>query len=95
MAHHSGARFVAEVRGLSKPLTRYEFGESAGADALTYAGQTVGPDGQRMTLSDRIADVMRRHGPDSPNGKVIGSREPYLYGAAARVEHRLAAKTPF
>lgn len=91
VAHHSGARFVAEVRGLSTSLARYEFQESPVTDALTYADQTAGPDGQHILLSDRIADVLRRHGPDSPNAEAIGRRGPYLYAAAARVEQRLAA----
>ncbi len=89
VAHHSGARFVAAVRGLSKPLARYRFEQTPMTDALSYADQTVGSDGQRMRLADRIADTLRRHGPDSPTAKASARREPYLYAAAVRVEQRL------
>ena len=94
VAHHSGARFVAAVRGLSKPLARYRFEQTAMTDALSYADQTVGPDGRRMRLADRIADTLRRHGPDSPTAKASDRREPYLYAAAARVEQRLTSGHP-
>ena len=94
VAHHSGARYVAAVCGLSKPLARCGFAETPVTDALTYADQTIGPDGRRVELADRIADVLSRHGQDSPNARAAGSREPYLYAAAARVEHRLAARKP-
>ena len=90
VAHHSGARFVAEVRGLSEPLARYRFEQNELTDALTYADQTIGPDGGRIALADRIAEVLTRHGPDSPNVRARARREPYLYAAAARVEQRLA-----
>ena len=42
VAHHSGARFVAEVRGLVEQLAGFAFVEDALTDALTYADQTVG-----------------------------------------------------
>jgi hypothetical protein len=37
------------------------------AEALTYADQTTGPDGHQMDVADRLAEMLRRHGPDSPN----------------------------
>lgn len=42
MGHHSGARFVARVRGLAAELTEFPFMEDALTDALTYADQTAG-----------------------------------------------------
>ncbi|MFB9318776.1 HD domain-containing protein [Cryptosporangium minutisporangium] len=90
VAHHSGARFVAEDRGLGEELHRYAEERSALADALTYADQTVGPDGRRMAFEDRIVDMLRRHGPNSPNARVHPRRGPYLAAIAGRVRTRLA-----
>lgn len=87
VAHHSGARFVAEVRGLS--LAGYPREESPLADALTYADQTVGPDGRTMSVPDRIADMLSRHGPDSFNAAADPRRAPYLLAVADRVTSRL------
>ena len=52
VAHHSGARFVAEVRGLTTELAAFPFAEDPLTDALTYADQTVGPRGQRLPVAD-------------------------------------------
>jgi HD superfamily phosphodiesterase len=94
VAHHSGAAFVAEDRGLLGELRRYDQEQSALADALTYADQTVGPGGKRMTFEDRVADMLRRHGPDSPNARVHDRRGPYLAAIADRVRSRLSAPAP-
>src|SRR5262249_49316796 len=62
VAHHSGARFVAQVNGQSVALGEFECEKSPVADALTWADQTTGPIGQPMDLEDRLADMLRRHG---------------------------------
>src|SRR3954470_12115824 len=90
VAHHSDACSVAAVRGLDDELAAYPREVSPVADALTYADQTVGPAGRRMTFDQRIADMLRRHGPDSPNAAAHGIREPTLRATVERVERRLA-----
>ena len=42
-----------------------------------------------MTVPKRLADMLARHGPDSPNARAHPQRQPYLLGAAARVVRRL------
>src|SRR6478609_5946443 len=69
VAHHSGSRFVAEARGLGPLMTEFHFEDSPVSDALTYADQTIGPHGRRMTMPYRIAEAITRHGPDSPNAR--------------------------
>jgi len=90
VVHHFGARFVADVCGLSDELRRYRFQEDGVSDALAYAGQSIGRDGTRVPLPQRIAEVLDRHGPGSPNARARGRREPHLCAAAARVEQCLA-----
>ena len=89
VVHHFGARFVADVCGLSDELRRYRFQEDGVSDALAYADQRIGPDGTKGPLPQRIAEVLDRHGPGSPNARARGRREPHLCAAAARVEQRL------
>jgi putative nucleotidyltransferase with HDIG domain len=91
VAHHSGACFVARVRGLAAELDGYPDERSPVADALTYADQTTGPAGQRMTVAQRMADMLARHGTESPNAAVHHLRGPYLLAVAGRVEGRLAS----
>ena len=92
VAHHSAARFIAKVRSLTGlmltfPATRYAVGPVA--DALTYADQTTGPDGQVMDVEDRLAEMLRRHGPDSPNARAHAQRAPDIRAAVRRTEQRL------
>jgi len=89
VAHHSGACFVAEARGLRDALSGYPREESSLADALTYADQTVGPWGQRTCVRQRMAEMLQRHGGDSPNATAHRLRGPYLLALAQRVEQHL------
>jgi len=89
VAHHSGSRFVATVRGLEPLLAEFVFKEDELSDALTVADQTVGGGGRLVTVEERMADMLGRHGRDSPNALAHGQREPYLMAAARRVTSRL------
>jgi hypothetical protein len=44
-----------------------------------------------MTVDERIADMLARHGPDSPNARAHRHRGPYLRTTARRVADRLEA----
>ncbi|MFI6073793.1 HD domain-containing protein [Actinoplanes sp. NPDC051343] len=94
VAHHSEARWVAEARGLADRLGEFACEHSAVADALAYADQTVGPNGRVMGLEQRFEDMLRRHGPDSPNAAVHPRRAPLLRAAVKRVEQRLSGIDP-
>jgi len=94
VAHHSGARFVANARGLGRELAAYRNEGGLIADALTYADQTVGVSGQRISAAERREEMLRRHGPDSWNAKVDHLRGPCLRAMAARVERRLIDSCP-
>ncbi|MGX7827740.1 HD domain-containing protein [Actinokineospora sp. 24-640] len=66
VAHHSGARFEAEERGLSAELAAFELEDSPIMDALVTADMTTGPDGTRLTYRERIAEILSRYPADSP-----------------------------
>lgn len=92
VAHHSGARFVAAVRGLSALMEQFDADKYAigpMADALTYADQTTGPDGRPMAVEDRFTDMLNRHGPHSPQAQVHPARAPAIRAAVRRTEERL------
>jgi len=90
VAHHSEASSVARVRGLADDLARFPDERSLVSDALAYADQTVGPDGRAMRLEERWADMLRRHGQNSPNAVAHPRRAPLLRAAVHRIEQRLA-----
>jgi hypothetical protein len=94
VAHHSGARFVAAVVDLTGLLGVFEQEESAVSDALTYADQTVGPWGEPVSVDERLAEMLTRHGPGSPSAQANPLRAAYIRAAAARVERALPVRIP-
>jgi len=92
IAHHSGAAYVAAARGLSLPLADFPREQTALSDALTYADQTVGPNGRRMSVTDRMADMLARRGDESPNAQVHHLRGPHLLAIAERVRARAQSR---
>jgi len=92
VAHHSGSRFVAAVKGMDSALSEFAYVEDAVSDALTVADQTVGPHGRRLTLDERMRDMLERHGSASPNAQAHPKREAYLRATLQRVTARLAAR---
>lgn len=92
VAHHSGARYVAGVRQLGhllEPYARPGYWSGPVADALTWADQTTAPDGRRVTVQERIAEVLERHGPGSAQARCHAQRGPALIGAVRATEDRL------
>jgi putative nucleotidyltransferase with HDIG domain len=92
VAHHSAAWCVAEVRGLADEIAGFAHEDSPVSDALIYADQTIGPNGRVMTVEQRLADMLHRHGPDSPNAAAHARRAPLLRAAVQRVEGRLVGR---
>lgn len=91
VAHHSGARFAAAARGLTAALEAFPDGPAPISDALTYADQTIGPTGARVSPEQRRAEMLHRHGPGSCNATVDHLRGPHLLAIARRVERLLCA----
>lgn len=91
VAHHSGSKHEAELRGLSAELAPFHEERSLVAAALAYCDLTVGPNGERMTSAQRLADVEARHGADSVVSAGLRRAWPELMEAVALVEERLRA----
>ncbi|MFQ6198756.1 HDIG domain-containing metalloprotein [Streptomyces sp. NPDC000405] len=90
VAHHSGAVYEAEQRGLSEELTQYEREDSPLLDALIYSDMTAGPAGQRLTFDERISEILTRYEPGSAVHAAISNARPYLASAVGRTQARLA-----
>nr|WTA71165.1 HD domain-containing protein [Micromonospora sp. NBC_00855] len=91
VAHHSCAGFEAEERGLAAELHAGFADEGSELrDALWYADMTTGPDGQALSVHDRLAEVRARYGPDHLVTRFWARAEPALLAAVRRTEKRLA-----
>ncbi|MDI2128758.1 HD domain-containing protein [Yinghuangia seranimata] len=89
IAHHSGAVFEAEQRGLSVELSAFEREDGPVLDALIYADMTTGPQGQSLDFEDRIDEILVRYQPGDPVHQAITNARPYLRAAVHRTEERL------
>ncbi|MGW2939611.1 HD domain-containing protein [Streptomyces sp. NPDC001156] len=90
VAHHSGAVYEAEQRGLTAELAAYEREDSSVSDALTCADMTTGPAGQSFDFDQRIDEILERYEPGSAVHNAISKARPYLGAAVERTRARLA-----
>ncbi len=64
VANHTGALIEAEERGLAGALvTEFPPASLLLSDALTYCDMTTGPDGQPLSVDERLAGIRARYGP--------------------------------
>lgn len=89
VAHHSGAVYEAEQRGLSAELVVYEREDSPLLDALIYADMTTGPAGQSFDFDRRMDEILERYEPGSAVHTAITKARPYLGAAVERTRARL------
>ncbi|MFF0232821.1 HDIG domain-containing metalloprotein [Micromonospora sp. NPDC005254] len=93
VAHHSCAVYEADERGLGQALANeFPREETATSDALWYADMTTGPDGQDLTVDERLAEIRQRYGPDDVVTWFWQKAEPMLRDAVRRTQRRLSAQ---
>jgi HD domain len=90
VAHHSCAVIEAAERGLAGQLCR-EFPPAPAvlSDALAYCDMTTTPDGNLVSVRDRISEIAARYGPGSIVARFIRAAEPHLVSSVTRTAHRL------
>jgi hypothetical protein len=91
VAHHSGASFEAEERGLAAELAEFEPVEGPLMDALIFADMTTGPAGQHLAFEERIDEILTRYSTDDPVHRAISRARPTLGAAVQRTRRRLGA----
>lgn len=91
VAHHSGARFEAEQRGLSAELAEFPFQDNELDDALTTADLTTGADGYPVLYAERLAEILSHCPVDDPVHRAWQHAGPIVAEAIARTRARMAA----
>jgi HD superfamily phosphodiesterase len=89
VAHHSCAAVEADERGLSMELAEFPREESATADALWYCDMTTGPDGEHLSVNERLDEIRRRYGRDHIVTRFVDRAESQIVAAVNRTEDRL------
>jgi hypothetical protein len=82
VAHHTGAAFEAEERGLADSMLAYPRPPTHLLDRLTTSDLLTGPDGRRMLPRDRIEEILRRYPPGDPVHQAVTRSAPTLIEAA-------------
>src|SRR5262245_17591647 len=91
VAHHTDARFEAELRGLGSEIADFEREDSPTADALTYCDLTTSPTGALVRVEERLAEIARRYEDGHVVRIAIDRATPSLWQTVRRVEARLAS----
>jgi putative nucleotidyltransferase with HDIG domain len=95
VANHSGAMVEAAERGLAHELAReFEPVRRDLADALSYCDMTTGPQGQHMSVEQRLADIHARYGPGHHVSRAITRSTPHLTQTVTSVSRKLAHAAP-
>ncbi|ANY05154.1 HD domain-containing protein [Pseudonocardia sp. HH130630-07] len=90
VAHHSAASYEIAERGLTDRLARWEDESSPVTDALWTADMTTGPDGRRMTHTERLDEILERYEPDSVVARAMLAARGSIERAVTATATRLA-----
>ncbi|MDX2970966.1 HD domain-containing protein [Kribbella solani] len=91
VAHHSGALFEAEERGISELAEEFAVPDRGLLDALTYCDLTSAVDGGRVGVEERLSEILSRYPRDHVVHRSVQRSSPALRSAVLNVQHRLAA----
>ncbi|MBA8793668.1 hypothetical protein FHX74_001273 [Friedmanniella endophytica] len=83
VAHHSGARIEAALRGIDGYCDEFPWCNTALDKALTFCDLTTSPSGEPMSLHERVAEILDRYGADHVVARSIHSGLPEFEEACA------------
>ena len=92
VARHSYAILEAEFRGVGHRLAAFPDEGGVVRDALWYCDLTTSPDGEPVSVRERIAEIKERYGPGDIVTRFITEGASELLAAVERTECRLAGE---
>ena len=93
VAHHTGAMFEADARGLAAAMSHFPVECSAVSDALSYSDLTTGPAGERVSVAERLGEIERRYGSASLVVGALEQASETILAMVERTEQRLSRRT--
>lgn len=91
VAHHTGARVEATLRGIDGYLEEFPFDDSDLDRALTFCDLTTGPGGAPVRVVDRVREIQERYGADHPVSRCMQLCLADFLVIEEDLEQRLAA----
>lgn len=89
VAHHTGARYEAEERGLLDEWLQLPRPDGELRDVLTMIDLSVGPTGRAVLERDRVAEILSRYGDDHPVYRAVSRSAPELVASSLRAKRLL------
>lgn len=89
VAHHTGARFEAEERGLTSALAEMPTPDPDALDIVTLLDLVSSPDGTLTDPNTRIAEILSRYPAASPVRRAVSRSRDDLLASVARARCRL------
>ena len=89
VAHHTGAEYEAEQRGLSSALAALPKPDPTELESLLLLDLVIGPDGSPTTPSARLHEVLERYPTDDPVHRAVAASTSTLLAGAERARRRL------
>lgn len=89
VAHHSGARFEAEERGMGELFSSLPAPDVDTLDLLTMLDMTTDPWGRPVSVGKRLVEILARYPADDPVHRAVLRSGPLLVEAASRAAARL------
>ncbi|GEK21382.1 HD domain-containing protein [Cellulomonas xylanilytica] len=89
VAHHTGAEYEAEERGLRSLLSTMPAAEPSELDALTLLDLVTAPDGSLTEPETRIAEILSRYPDSSPVHRAVSRSRGELLASAERARRQL------
>jgi len=89
VAHHSGALFEAEERGMIDALAQFPEPDSDQLDVLTLIDMTTSPTGKRVAVSERLDEILDRYPETDPVHRAVTRSRGSIEESAKRAAKRL------
>ena len=89
VAFHTGAVFEAEERGLLEQLTQFTAPNEDDLDLLILADLLSSPRGQRVTVPQRLDEILRRYERQHPVHRAVTRSRGHLEQTARRASDRI------
>jgi len=89
VAFHTGAEYEADERGLIDSLAQFDPPQQDDLDLLILADLLSSPQGERVTVSERLDEILARYEHQHPVHRAITRSRPFLEDCAARAAKRV------
>ncbi|WP_270889236.1 HD domain-containing protein [Pedococcus sp. 5OH_020] len=87
VAHHTNARYEAQLRGFQGYEAEFPYEGTILDTALTFCDLTTSPDGRPVSLEERVIEIVRRYGDDHVVSRAVLEGVPDFERGREQIRH--------